>query len=162
VLNFSFNRVPSRAAITPNAGLHHFSQDSKVAISALPQTGYKFAHWLGDVSDPTAISTTVCLDGSKIVVAVFEPVEYDYVAGKKFKRTASGGGGGGRLFPAAPDYSKQGFSGGGGGSVIPKSSGSRIPIEYNVTIPEPATVLILGLGALIIKRSVRPRRKHKA
>jgi len=148
--------------ITPNAGLHHFAQDSKVAISALPQTGYKFVHWLGDVGDPTAISTTVCLDGSKVVVAVFEPVEYDFVAGKKFIRTAVSGGGGGRLFPVAPDYSRQGFSGGGGGSVIPKSSGSRVPIEYNVTIPEPATLLILGLGvgALIVRRSARLSHKQ--
>jgi len=147
--------------ITPIAGLHHFALDSEVAITALPQTGYKFAHWLGDVSDPTAISTTVQLNGSKVIVAVFEPVEYDFVAGEKVVRTAGGGGGGSRLFPAIPDYSRNGFSGGGGGSVVPKTSSSSAPIEYTVSIPEPATVLLLSLGVLFAKRTARPRGKQK-
>jgi hypothetical protein len=145
--------------ITPIAGLHHFALDSEVAITALPQTGYRFAHWLGDVSDPKAISTTVQLNGSKVIVAVFEPVEYDFVAGEKVIRAGSGGGG--RLFPVAPDYSRQGFSGGGGGSVVPKVRSSNVPIEYTVSIPEPATVLILGLGVLFAKRTARPHCRKK-
>jgi hypothetical protein len=147
--------------IKPTAGIHHFAQDSEVTVTALAQTGYRFAHWLGDVSDPKAISTTVQLDGSKVIVAVFEPVEYDFLTGEKVIRTAGGGGGRGRLFPVAPDYSRHGFSDGGVSSVVPKTSSSSSPIEYTVSIPEPATVLILGLGVLFAKRTARPHCRKK-
>ena len=45
--------------ITPDAGVHHFKPDSEVILTAVPKPGYKFIHWLGDVSDATANSKAI-------------------------------------------------------------------------------------------------------
>ncbi len=33
-------------------GVHHFSSNAEVTLTATPKSGYQFAYWLGDVSDP--------------------------------------------------------------------------------------------------------------
>ncbi|MHC4207590.1 MAG: InlB B-repeat-containing protein, partial [Planctomycetota bacterium] len=58
--------------ITPVAGVHYFKPDSEVILTAVPKAGYKFIHWLGDVSDPTSANTVVYLNEPKVIIAVFE------------------------------------------------------------------------------------------
>ena len=139
--------------VTPNTGTHRFSANSVVTVSADAEQGYEFAYWIGDVSDPKAKSTTVHVNASKIVVAVFKPA-YD----EEIENQISIGGGGGRGGPLAPtrvDFGIPGFSitgGGGGGGFKKVPTPVSVPV---VVTPEPTTILLLGLGALAIRRRRR-------
>ncbi len=132
--------------MTPDSGTHRFSADSIVTLSAEPQPGYQFAYWLGDVTDPTAKQTTVHVNAPKVIVAVFVPADE-----KPLKKTLGGGGGGGdRLVPTAVDLSSPGWSSPSGGK-----SETKIIVTPPIHTPEPATVLLLALGALALRQRRR-------
>ncbi len=132
--------------VTPNSGTHRFSADSVVVLSAAPQPGYQFAYWIGDVADPASQRTTVCLNAPKIVVAVFRPADED-----NFDEVRLGGGGGGGLTPTAVELGSSGWSTGGGGGRT-ETRTIFIPV---VPTPEPATIVLLGLGTLVLRRRIR-------
>ena len=159
----------SRAgSVTPDVGVHHFDLDSEVLLTAVPKPGYYFVYWIGDVSDPTAISTIIYMDAPKIVVAVFARSEFAFL----IDETMILGGGNGGLYPSPADYSNQGYTGGGSKRakkfkwpqweqpqpVSPEIPGEfpvpeeELPDEFPVPTPEPATVLLLGLGSLLLVR----------
>jgi hypothetical protein len=141
---------PARAGtVTPNVGTHRFTANSVVTLSAVPQPGYRFAYWVGDVSDPDSEQTTVRVDTPKMVVAVFRSVREE----KLDRKISLGGGGGGpsKLTPLLVDLKTPGFSVSGGGIrevAVPK------PVPVVVT-PEPTTILLLGLGAVAWRRKRR-------
>ena len=145
--------------ITPDVGVHHFDLNTDVSLTAVPRPGYQFVYWLGDVSDPTAYRTFVCLDAPKIVVAIFERAEYEFADVLERSQSAPGGG----LFASASDYSHQAFSGGTGGRRVegprfpspPDQEPQPQPDDFPVPIPEPAMVCLLGLGGLILLRRRR-------
>lgn len=136
--------------ITPVAGVHHFKPGTEVMLTAVPKPGYKFIHWLGEVSDATASSTVVYLNKPKVIIAVFEQAEHGVSADGDGLPIGGGGGAGGGLFPTALDFSRPGgFGGGGGGKAKPSkyvyvSQGNKPTPE----VPEPATGLLLVLGSL--------------
>lgn len=133
-----------------NLGIHHFVPNTAVTLVAVPKPGYRFLYWLGDVSDPTAKSTVVFLDAAKIVVAVFDRVEHQLSFGRGGAQGGSAPIGG--LISTAADYARGGYAGGGGGSSG-GSSEEQPPDEYfPPVIPEPATILLLGLGCLALLR----------
>jgi hypothetical protein len=142
---------PSEGGATePVAGSYKYAQDSEVTLSATPKQGYKFVYWLGDVSDPTANSTVVRLDKPKIVIAVFEQIDNSQM------NISSPGGGGGGLVPTALSLGMGGgISGGGSKPQVYKvySSGDKKP----PVIPEPATVVLLTVGSVLVftKRRIR-------
>ncbi len=150
---------PEAGKITPGVGVHHFESGTEVALTAIPRPGYQFIYWLGDVSDSTANSTIVYLDVPKIVLAVFEQSEYEFLLAEEGPQSAGGGGGSG-LFPSAADYARQGYTG-GGAKRPPKRRGPtppepEEPEDFPVPIPEPATILLLGFGSLALLRKRRP------
>lgn len=136
--------------ITPVAGVHHFKPGTEVMLTAVPKPGYKFIHWLGEVSDATASSTVVYLNKPKVIIAVFEQAEHGISADGNALPIGGGGGAGGGLFPTALDLSRPGgFGGGGGGKAKPQKyvyvlQGNKPTPE----VPEPATGLLLVLGSL--------------
>jgi hypothetical protein len=153
-------------AVTPDVGVHHFDLDAEVLLTAVPKPGYYFVYWIGDVSDPTAISTIIYMDAPKIVVAVFARSEFAFSLEEKMLQNMPGGGGGGGLYPSAADYSRQGYSGGGAKrpsklhlprpeevpDEFPVPRPEEVPDKFPVPMPEPATVLLLGLGSLLFVR----------
>ncbi len=69
----SMNTSPVGTGSTaPAPGIHTYSKDELVAISAIPKDGYYFAGWVGEVEDPTAQTTHVKMDKDKEVYATFE------------------------------------------------------------------------------------------
>lgn len=141
--------------VTPNAGRHRFSANSTVAIAANPQPGYQFAYWLGDVADPTVERTTVLVNASKLVVAVFEPEPEKRLMDEV---KLGGGFGGDMLSPTAIDLSSPGWSPAGG-----RRPDTRTVIITPIHTPEPATVVLLGLGTLALRRAGRRNhtRRHR-
>jgi hypothetical protein len=149
--------------VTPGTGVHHFVTDATIAITANPQEGYRFSHWLGDVTDPASNTTKIHLNSSKAVMAVYEPIaggsgEDSYME----KGYAAGGGsiGSGNLIPTRADFFLNGFSAPGGSA---RSKGIR-PISKQATVPapvpEPATFILLGMGSIIFARSAKRRKTH--
>jgi hypothetical protein len=141
----------SAGTVTPNVGTHRFGANAVVTVSAEAQPGYRFACWIGDVRDPKAKRTTVYLNSPKVVVAVFQPTSDDAPP----ERLSFGGGGGGSsaLSRSLVDLSAPSISPGG----APKVEKSKTPTIVVVPTPEPSTVLLLGLGAVVLRRR-RPRR----
>jgi len=64
---------PTGGGITsPAVGTHPgYAAGTVENISATPETDYQFVSWTGDVADPNSDSTTVTMDGDKIVTANF-------------------------------------------------------------------------------------------
>lgn len=135
-------------AITPDAGVYHYKQNSEVIVTAAPKPGYQFAYWIGDVSDPAAISTMVYLDKPKIIIAVFEQGGNGVPAAEKGISGGGGGGGGGGSGFVSPamTFGQAGSISGVAGGVKPKIYKSAYP--KSEVIPEPATCLLLGFGSL--------------
>jgi hypothetical protein len=141
-------RSPVEAGdVTPTTGAHRVLANSTVTLTANPQPGYRFAYWLGDVSDPAAERTTVVVDQPKIVIAVFAPETQKRIEDQV--RLGGAGGGSEILSITATDFTSPTWSPAGG-------TGRRdtriIPTVVPVHTPEPATVALLALGALALRR----------
>jgi len=154
--------------VTPQVGIHHFKQDQQVSLTAEPAAGYQFVYWLGDVSSPAESTTATVLDSPKIIIAVFEKVDFDFLPAVNQPQGAPIGG----LYNSEADYSQGGISPVSGRRphkfyppTQPKEPEEEpdfpIPEENNFPvpqpIPEPATVCLLGLGAIILRRVVRKK-----
>lgn len=144
--------------VAPSLGLHSFGVDEVVAITAKPAPGYQFMYWLGDVSEPGSITTTVVLDGPKIIVAVFERTEYDLALDVDLPPRASlsrgglgrpvgnfrmGRGGGGMRFRPRPEPPQL---------VTRQVEITEEPIpedEFPVPVPEPTTLALFSVMALV-------------
>jgi hypothetical protein len=147
---------PQSGRTTPEAGVHRFGMNTTVTVSAVANPGYQFVLWIGEVSDPTANSTTVYLNAPKIVIAVFERSEYAFAGSDKSTLSLPGAGGG--SFPSSGDYSSQGGGLSGGGSRRREAEPTPQPVPepeasdyFSVpeSIPEPATGALLLLGGLL-------------
>jgi hypothetical protein len=157
--------------VTPELGVHKFESGSEIILMAVPKPGYQFIHWIGDVADSTSSRTSVYLDSPKIIIAVFERSEFDFLVTDELADIRPGGG----MHGSPADYGKQGYSGGGGGfrgqrrgiggipqppQPEPNNDFPTPPPDNDINdfpvpppIPEPATILLFGLGALILSKS---------
>ncbi len=148
--------------IAPGVGVHRFEIGSRVTLTAVPEPGYEFVYWIGDVSDATANNTIACLDTPKIIIAVFEKARYDYLPRHENELWAYG-----NIYGGAADYTQQGGGGLGGQEprkygVPERKPGPEFPVpepkpesEFPVPIPEPATGMLLGLGSLLFFKKTR-------
>ncbi len=158
---------PQGGTISPSAGVHNFAPHTEVVLTAVPKPGYQFVYWLGDVSDPTTNSTTAYLDVPKIIIAVFQRLEYEFEIYEEMATSVPYGG----LRGSAGDYARGG-GGGGGGRRRPKWRWPTPPEQpeppdfptpeegndFPVPVPEPATGVLLVLGGLFAltgRRTIR-------
>jgi hypothetical protein len=153
-------------SVEPGTGVHRLDNNSQITLRAVPQPGYQFVTWLGDVAEPTSSVTEAYMDSPKIIIAVFERSKFDSLkAADLIFNTPVGG-----LHGSAGDISR----GTGGGAVRrrPGSPYGRLPHRFKPPqydlpvpgegeindlpvpgegeVPEPATVLLLLSGAALI------------
>ncbi len=169
-------------SVEPGIGVHRLDGYSQITLRAVPRSGYQFVTWLGEVDEPTAPVTETYMDSPKIVIAVFERVQYDSIEAAELLFSAPGGGGG--LRASAADISSSAGGGGGGGRrrgrvygigsdeelldeldedefPVP-NDGDAFPVPDgpdNPEVPEPATLAILVLGGAMLRAR---RRKFRA
>jgi len=159
--------TPEAGTVTPRAGVHRFEIGTEMTLTATPNPGYQFVCWLGDVSDPTAISTILHLDSPKIIIAVFERLEYDSLAAVELADQSAPIGG---LVASGRDYSRTQYTGGGARKPRkfrgpqqqeqPEIPDFPVPEEsddFPVPVPEPGTAGLLILGSLIFRRKRQNR-----
>ena len=145
--------------ITPAAGLHQYDKYADVVLTAVPNPGFQFVYWLGDVSDATASTTIVYLNSPKIVIAVFERVRYEYMTVVDRAQLSVGRS---ELISSARDYARTEAGSGSGRRPPPEFERPKPPKEpefpvpqqgepeFPVPVPEPATAALLALGAALI------------
>jgi len=156
--------------VTPSVGVHNLNAGSDLTLTAIPKAGYQFVYWLGDVVEPTASVTMMRANSPRIVVAVFERVKNEYIVPVANMQVSGGGSG---LYASAADIVRQG-GGAGGGKRPHKFYNSNTPDEPDNSddfpvpddmndfpvpeVPEPATSLLLALGAMFGAWRRRPER----
>lgn len=160
-------QMPAKGgAITPGAGVHHYELYASVTLQAIPQPGYQFVYWLGDVSDPTSNRTTVYLDAPKIVVAIFERTGYAMEYLVEMAAESIPGGFWGGMMAGAADYAGQGGGSAAGGRrkpsvrrvTKPAPAKEELSDKIPVPIPEPATVVLLAIGGFLAFAGRRPKK----
>ena len=69
----TINKIPFEGGtIDPEPGTYIYGENEEVTLSALPEIGYIFHHWTGDVADPNSDHTIVIMDADKTITANFE------------------------------------------------------------------------------------------
>ena len=151
-------------SVTPDVGVYNVSANGDIKVTATPKPGYQFVYWLGDVSDPTANSTVVAVNSPKIVVAVFQRSEYELPFESPAASESGGGGGGmvrnndGQVLPFESAPGGQKYSGYSYPKYQPRlaipaipepSPQDDFPVPGGDEVPEPATMLLLGIGSLL-------------
>ena len=63
--------APSAGQVAPPAGVNTENVGAIVALQAMPNPGYVFVNWSGNVTDPTSASTTVIITQAQTVTANF-------------------------------------------------------------------------------------------
>ena len=144
-------------SVSPGIGVRDTFRGERVLLHALPATGYRFLHWLGDVADATDEYTSVMADSSKTVIAVFvRDINLSSSSG------GGGGGGGGGLVQGIS------YSSGGGSVGSGSGSGSGSSPSYNPEpildpipdpVPEPVSFVLLGTGLLMLRSKRRSLRR---
>ncbi|MDZ7725164.1 MAG: InlB B-repeat-containing protein [candidate division KSB1 bacterium] len=66
---------------SPAPGTHPYHYTETVSISALPESGYEFDYWEGDVADTQSASTTITMTEDETVTAHFSCIGYTVTMG---------------------------------------------------------------------------------
>lgn len=155
--------------VEPGIGVHRLSGNSQITLRAVPQPGYQFVTWLGDVDEPYSPVTEAYMDSPKIVIAVFERTEYEaiaaaeivYTLGSGGRRatnhdlstgTASGTGGKRSSAYRRPRYNEHEEEEDEDDFPVPDEGEiDDFPVPGEGEVPEPATVILLILGGALVR-----------
>ena len=157
--------------VTPESGVHRFGLNETVVLKATPKPGYRFLYWLGDVGNLTANETTINLNSPKIVIAVFEREEFSLLTPSTMPQNGRGSGG---AIASANRFTPKNFSTSPGPRwpkpppiiwpdqdlfPVPEDGDDdkedEFPVPDDEPIPEPATIALLGFGAVTVLRRKR-------
>jgi uncharacterized repeat protein (TIGR02543 family) len=64
-------RPPGGGTTLPEQGIHARSEGELVTVTALPNPGFRFLAWTGEVADSTSPTTTVRMHAAQVVIANF-------------------------------------------------------------------------------------------
>lgn len=139
--------------IKPGIGMHTYGNSENVTLTTAPNPGYRFVGWLGDVRDSTANRTSMVVDGPKIVIAVFERDQFEFLdkAGPQISVGPPA------LYPRYVSYTHN------SGTWDPPYDPPDFPPPPDPRfdpppvpggdpeVPEPATMVLFGLGTLVLR-----------
>ncbi len=151
---------PQGGNVSPDVGVHDINKNGVVTLTATPKPGYKFAYWLGDVIDASSSTTSMSLASPKMVIAVFERSDFGFAFYEAGPTSAPNE----NLIATESDLvaqtddavaGKRGHS--HGSSSDEPQDGDDFPVpgegenEFPVPeVPEPLTIVLLGLGSAFI------------
>lgn len=159
--------------VTPGVGVQNFSSNSVLTLNAVPKPGYQFVYWIGDVTDPTSNRTTATIKSPKIIIAVFQRVEYDFLDKLDTPRSTPGAGlnyvpytSGEGLYASASNFGSAFISAQGNAEGQRESSGFGGPPNNTQNgnfpaperLPEPASIILLSMG-ILFSRKIRNETK---
>jgi uncharacterized repeat protein (TIGR02543 family) len=67
-------KVNGAGSVNPSAGEYSYSKGDVASITAIPDAGYRFDGWIGNVSDASSISTSLTINSDTTVTANFTRV----------------------------------------------------------------------------------------
>jgi uncharacterized repeat protein (TIGR02543 family) len=67
-------QVTGHGSTNPAAGTYSYGEGSEVTVTAIPDSGWQFDGWSGEVSDPDSATTTVVITSDKTVTANFSQI----------------------------------------------------------------------------------------
>ena len=68
-------KVTGNGSTTPSVGTHNYDEGTEVTITAIPDNGWQFDSWSGDVADPDSATTTVTMGSGKTFAANFSQIQ---------------------------------------------------------------------------------------
>ncbi|MBN2077030.1 MAG: InlB B-repeat-containing protein [Dehalococcoidales bacterium] len=73
--------IQGEGTVTPSPGANSYNKDTSVEITAIPDDGYKFDGWTGDVENISKAKTSVKMDSDKTIIANFLERTYTLTMG---------------------------------------------------------------------------------
>jgi len=70
--------IEGNGATTPSAGEHTYADGAVVNVTAIPDKGWQFDGWIGNVAGPTLASSTATIEADMIITAQFSQVKPDW------------------------------------------------------------------------------------
>ncbi len=128
-------------SIVPGNGVHRMQIGQSVPLTAVPQRGYRFLYWIGDVGQTDRTRTSVRMDSPKLIVAVFEREQFEDLLGSGIVSGSATGG---------LHQSPNPITGSGGVNPAPPPTPPTPPTPPPV--PEPLSVILLGVGAIAMRK----------
>jgi len=66
--------VDGNGSTDPAMGTHEYNEGDMVSITAVPDEGWRFESWSGDVADPESANTIVKMDSDRVITANFSQI----------------------------------------------------------------------------------------
>jgi hypothetical protein len=148
--------------ILPGNGVYKMQIGQDVSLIAVPEKGYRFLYWVGDVGQTDMTRTSVLMDSPKLIVAVFERDKFEDMEPALME--AAGEATGGMTQSPNPLTGTGGIMGWNPfpsprptPTPTPESDdfpvpGDPFPVPDKEPVPEPMTLLLLGAPAMALMR----------
>jgi hypothetical protein len=156
--------------VMPGNGVFKVQIGQDVTLIAIPEKGYRFLYWIGDVGQTDVTRTSVRMDSPKLIVAVFERDEFEDMEPALMEATGAAVGGmtrspssltgaasiwGWNPFPypnptptPSPTPESDDFP-------VADNASDDFPMPDGKPVPEPMTLLLLGMGSVAVMRMRR-------